>query len=141
MQCYANKQASTQFGLSQRKAVRAGAVSRRTVHAQATLAARPPGRWCWCHIVLAVLTAGGVIAYQQLTDMCMRYAGLKLPAYDGELQDVDPEIADLIRSEKKRQVAQRKLSRFCPASSAPQSPAHTETLCGDRLPCRSGAWS
>jgi glycine hydroxymethyltransferase len=36
--------------------------------------------------------------------LAARPAGLKLPAYDGKLEDIDPEIANLVRSEKQRQV-------------------------------------
>ena len=32
-------------------------------------------------------------------------AGLKQPLYDGKLEDIDPEIAGLIRKEKSRQVS------------------------------------
>ena len=36
--------------------------------------------------------------------------GLKQPTYDGDIEDVDPEIASLIRSEKSRQVSQVPMS-------------------------------
>lgn len=36
--------------------------------------------------------------------LAVRPPGLKIPQYDGQLEDIDPEIAGLIRSEKARQV-------------------------------------
>lgn len=38
------------------------------------------------------------------TSQCHPSPGLKVPVYDGKLEDIDPEIASLIRNEKTRQV-------------------------------------
>lgn len=69
------------------------------------------------------------------------HTGLKKPAFDGNLADVDPEIAGLIKKEKARQVRAVALLH---AVVAQHLAACTKvTRCLPRLThaCRSAAWS
>lgn len=108
--------------VAHRKAQSGG--SRRATVVQAKLAVRPAGKKICTACPQAILRPLFACASPLLHLRCD--PGLKQPTYDGDIEDVDPEIASLIRSEKSRQASAH-------------APALTLVACSAHLPMH--VWS
>jgi hypothetical protein len=108
-----------------RKVVAAPSVSsrRNAVSVQASLAARPAGERL--HESDAWIGEGPPLSQNQAcSTRSLAPAGLKIPQYDGKLEDVDPEMANIIRNEKARQVSSGGASTRCMGAHGDQIPSH-----------------